>query len=260
MTEEELKCKSCCYGHIYYDGVVMRIVKMGREIKRVSLDFDWPLHMPWKGFVPPYTAQKCLACEGSGYNPVTLKMRDQISRYIPITQEVLDILLKEKAVRVLSDSGYKPVETISLEKVNEYLTSDRRARFDLGVYDISDFNLLKACATVKGAWGMCKYCNGTGEIWHSKEIELLSCSFEGYAPPTGEGYQLWENVSEGSPISPIFEKPEDLAKWIVEHEGGNFEGALRFVLKEEWAPSGVMVNGEFMTGIQYAMREEEEKE
>lgn len=32
-------------------------------------------------------------------------------------------------------------------------------------------------------------------------------------PPTGDGYQLWETTSEGSPISPIFTTIEELAEW-----------------------------------------------
>ncbi len=32
-------------------------------------------------------------------------------------------------------------------------------------------------------------------------------------PPTGEGYQLWETTSEGSPVSPVFKAAEDLAAW-----------------------------------------------
>jgi hypothetical protein len=34
-------------------------------------------------------------------------------------------------------------------------------------------------------------------------------------PPEGPGWQLWETTSEGSPISPVFKSPEDLADWCV---------------------------------------------
>lgn len=36
-------------------------------------------------------------------------------------------------------------------------------------------------------------------------------------PPTGEGYQLWETTSEGSPTSPVFESAEELAGWCEEN-------------------------------------------
>lgn len=38
---------------------------MGRELKRVVLDFDWPLHKVWDGYVNPYY-RKCDVCDGRG--------------------------------------------------------------------------------------------------------------------------------------------------------------------------------------------------
>lgn len=32
-------------------------------------------------------------------------------------------------------------------------------------------------------------------------------------PPTGEGFQLWETTSEGSPSSPVFKTAKELADW-----------------------------------------------
>ena len=32
-------------------------------------------------------------------------------------------------------------------------------------------------------------------------------------PPVGEGYQLWETTTEGSPVSPVFETLEELCIW-----------------------------------------------
>lgn len=36
-------------------------------------------------------------------------------------------------------------------------------------------------------------------------------------PPRGAGFQLWENCSEGSPISPIFKTLDELCEWAEEH-------------------------------------------
>jgi len=38
-----------------------------------------------------------------------------------------------------------------------------------------------------------------------------------YEPPTGEGFQLWETTSEGSPVSPVFASAEELADWCTVH-------------------------------------------
>lgn len=35
-------------------------------------------------------------------------------------------------------------------------------------------------------------------------------------PPVGAGYQLWENTSEGSPLTPVFETIEELAKYCAD--------------------------------------------
>jgi hypothetical protein len=32
-------------------------------------------------------------------------------------------------------------------------------------------------------------------------------------PPEGDGYQLWENTTEGSPKSPVFSNIEELSEW-----------------------------------------------
>lgn len=36
--------------------------------------------------------------------------------------------------------------------------------------------------------------------------------------PTGEWYQLFETISEGTPLSPAFEKPQELVKWLTENK------------------------------------------
>ncbi len=41
-----------------------------------------------------------------------------------------------------------------------------------------------------------------GKRWH-----------EAIPPPVGEGFQLWETTTEGSPISPVFASLEELCDW-----------------------------------------------
>ena len=59
---------------------------------------------------------------------------------------------------------------------------------------------------------LCNFCNGKGcfenpgaKWWTETPV------------PEGPAYQLWETVSEGSPVSPAFEKAEDLAQWLTEN-------------------------------------------
>ena len=51
------------------------------------------------------------------------------------------------------------------------------------------------------------------------------------APPSGEGYQLWETTSEGSPVSPVFDSLDVLCEWCEKYATtfGSFKAS-----KEEW--------------------------
>lgn len=43
--------------------------------------------------------------------------------------------------------------------------------------------------------------------------EELAEAFVETDPPLGEGYQLWENCTEGSPQSPVFKTLDELCTW-----------------------------------------------
>lgn len=61
----------------------------------------------------------------------------------------------------------------------------------------------------------CSFCQGAARIFQSPEIEALYRGWEPFEPPAGEGYQLWENVTEGSPQSPVFETLDELCAWCA---------------------------------------------
>ena len=68
-------------------------------------------------------------------------------------------------------------------------------------------------------------------------------------------YMMYENTSEGTPISPAFATPEELAQWLADNNasafgnsGASYEGWLR-VCKGGYACSAVMVNGQMMSGV-----------
>lgn len=74
-----------------------------------------------------------------------------------------------------------------------------------------------------------------------------------YDPPQGEGWQLWENVSEGSPVTPVFATKGELVEHLVRHgAGGAFEHisrqAAENLCSSGWCPSGVVAGGQFMNG------------
>jgi hypothetical protein len=50
---------------------------MGRELKRVALDFDWPMHRIWQGYLNPHRGMSCEVCGASGYSPEARRMHDE---------------------------------------------------------------------------------------------------------------------------------------------------------------------------------------
>lgn len=97
----------------------------------------------------------------------------------------------------------------------------------------------------------CPLCWGEGEV--SPVIEPS----KGYDFEKTDGYQVWQDVSEGGPVSPVFMKPEDLAKWMVENDDSitrdtTYEGWLKFIKEEGSAPSmmgNLGVGGSLKSGV-----------
>jgi hypothetical protein len=89
------------------------------------------------------------------------------------------------------------------------------------------------------------------------KIESYGCpDFPFTEPPVGPYYQLWETTSEGSPMSPAFETPEELAHWLEDNntsafggETANYQQWLKFIHGPGWAPSAFMRNGELISGV-----------
>lgn len=67
----------------------------------------------------------------------------------------------------------------------------------------------------------CARCGGDGGLWPTPEIKQLSEDWKEVEPPTGEGFQLWETTSEGSPTSPVFATLDELCAWC-EHGATTF--------------------------------------
>ena len=109
---------------------------------------------------------------------------------------------------------------------------------------------------------------GTGE-WKSKDPDQ-TCGFsewhgerpkaEDYMPEFPEGtathYMMYETCSEGTPISPAFATPEELAHWLADNNasasggmGAPYEDWLR-VCNGGYAPSAVMDAKGFRSGVE----------
>lgn len=66
---------------------------------------------------------------------------------------------------------------------------------------------------------------------------------------------MYENTSEGTPLSPAFETPEELARWLTDNGASSF-GAMTATYEQwlgmcrsGWAPSAIMTNGVLESGV-----------
>ena len=115
---------------------------------------------------------------------------------------------------------------------------------------------IQDCLSEKDYTG-CDDCRKFAKI-KGLEIRSFGCpDFEPIlGPPKGDGYQLWENTSEGSPLSPVFETPEELAEWLEANEASSFGSMtcsydqwLDFIRGPGWAPSMIIQNGKMRSGV-----------
>lgn len=132
---------------------------MGRELKRVPLDFDYPLGKVWEGYCP--SLEKFKSIKG-------------------ITKQVPEILKYQGNVCNECD-----------KKFNNCSESAR-------------------------------YC-----VWHNEDLKKIWY----YDVPKGEGYQLWETTTEGSPKSPVFKMLDELCEWCEENANTFAEFKAT---KEQW--------------------------
>jgi hypothetical protein len=155
-------------------------------------------------------------------------------------------------------AGYEVLRpTRDILELARALAGEERARYvgDFGSTDT--WHMAKNLYQLLGLpedWDYCKECGGSGS-GGTPEQRAARDAWEWEQPPSGEGWQYWETVSEGSPISPVFSSAEDLVVWLsTEYTYGSQNGPLTRAQAEAVVDaggtfaSGVMANGVFMTG------------
>jgi hypothetical protein len=265
---------------------------MGRQVRRVPLDFDWPIYQVWQGFLQPdeLVPDPCPDCWRSGYagqrhygSGVTAShswvfalMRllgmlagdvadQQRHDGVPVTQRITGPGGVERMHPYLQD----------LQRINVYehrrpsadivaLTDGlrgERPRVSFGYDDDVAAAALRALVKAAGLpedWGTCLGCRGRGSVERYPGQYADAEAWEWTEPPPGDGWQLWETVSEGSPISPVFDSAEGLAGWMSSpaYTWGaaspmRYADALTFVRGDGWAPSFVVADGRLTSGEQW---------
>jgi hypothetical protein len=278
---------------------------MGRELKRVALDFDWPLHKVWQGFINPYyAAEDCPLCEGSGYSKQAKYLYDQWYgkvEFDPYSTGSRPLKPNTSLVRAFAENQVKRApefygvgegaivhEATRLAKIFNGAWSHHLDQEDIKALwadgRLADFNpnwrenhnegVEPPLAADVNAWSLggighdsincmicvrakcerlgypveCYLCKGEGDLWPSEEAKAFYENWEPEEPPTGEGWQMWETVSEGSPVSPVFATKDSFVDWLIGQ--GYSEGAAEQFAEVGHAFSMVIMNNKVYPNLE----------
>lgn len=289
---------------------------MGREVKRVALDFDWPLGKIWEGFQMPDDVRlpDCPDCK-NGYSRHAERLFDIWYGYYPFRPEhngSTPLTIDTPVVRAAAERNignapdyYGDGET-AIQREARRLADMWNSQWchHLNYYDVAAlldadrlWDLTRTFTPGKGwakpdtpiiptpeevnTWSIatpfghdainagvvvsarceregfpdtCATCNGSARVG-TPEQKATYEAWEPTDPPAGEGWQIWETVSEGSPVTPVFATPEALARYLSRPRDEQstswmktmpYDNALRFV-NAGWAPTLI---GSSATGIQ----------
>lgn len=246
---------------------------MNRKLKRVPLDFSWPLREVWEGYLNPFVrhCKPCQACAGSGMTKEAKFLDD--SWYPHKAREMFGILYGYNTIAAWSRERLKHAG--HPEKIADYVELARRFGFAtlthwedkldegdvLALFESERINgfthnwcntkkrwirkdpvvlptpdevnrvygtpvghdTCDRIACVRARWkryGLdpaCPDCKGTGSWWADPEQKKKCDEWKEYEPPTGPGWQIWDNIGMGSPVTPVFATPGELATYCAEY-------------------------------------------
>lgn len=267
---------------------------MGRELRRVPLDFDWPLKETWAGYLNPFyeRSAECSACGGTGESPIARRMSREWygnAPFDPVAYGARPITRNHPPIRARAELNVKQSpgfygtgelavdrEAMRLWKLWRGMWSHNLIQADVDALiahgrlmdfthvprtaeqheivrakvaaggnswlpepngcipsadEVNDWSFRgfghdsinrSVCVTARAAREdiseaqcVCPSCDGDGRSWPSPEVKTQYETWERSEPPKGDGFQLWQTTSEGSPVSPVFKTLEDLCEWCA---------------------------------------------
>lgn len=216
-----------------------------RIVKRVPLDFDAPLNEVWSGYLMPddVCPPDCDACGGTGYSPTARWLHDTFYAHHTsgndnhwgdkLVQADVDALieggrLRHCAKREPTEDNLRTWEWVVVPRTAEEVNEAQRSgswSHECSLDGISHWIVMKSRCERLGAPYKCEACDGRGKNATPEEYDAYE-NWVGTEPPSGDGWQLWETTTEGSPQTPVFETPEALAAYC--ETGATIFGRMRW--------------------------------
>jgi hypothetical protein len=291
---------------------------VGREVKRVPLDFEWPSDKTWKGYLLPdeLSGEECWECGGSGYSPQAKRLRDlwygsakfrpEDNGSTPLTAETPEVrsfaernvahapefygageaVIRREARRLarlwngqwahhLNEEDVAALleaESFPLRELTHTWERDagwqpkappvRPTAAEVNAWSITYlagsslmYVAVRARCEREGWPETCGACSGHGSVEKYPGQRAEADAWECYEPPTGEGWQLWQTVSD-APISPVFADADGLIEWMTTLAAKwgaagpwSREDAAAFVNGPGWAPSGIGTQDGLTDGV-----------
>lgn len=227
---------------------------MGRELRRVPLDFDWPQGETWTGYLIPDRLREkpCPDCENglTADGELIQGIAYMISR---LADDVVDQQRGRemhpylRPIHAISYVHGSPRPTPRFEEFVKGLHPEDCGHSFVGrqPYELAR-RLIKLAGLPEG-WDYCPTCKGHAAVESYPGQRADTEAWEPTDPPTGDGWQMWETTSEGSPMSPVFATAEELAGWL-EGSGASLFGS-HTASREQWLK---IITGEDFAHVQIA--------
>lgn len=218
---------------------------MGREMRRVPLDFDWPRGKIWEGYLNPHN-RKCEVCKGYGDTASSRFLMDWL-RILPVAAEesimgTPEHLAHYRTTGRIYPHPYlqaSPMDVGSAEDLGDQLIElveglceeklkHRPGGFQSGI-TWRIYRRLLELAGLPENWGECQGCAGRGI---HPDVLKEHDAWKPFEHPEGPGFQLWCTTGEGMPVSPVFPTAEGLAEWC--EDGATIFGTSEYISKEKW--------------------------
>jgi hypothetical protein len=237
---------------------------VSREVRRVPLDFNFPIGETWSGYLMPDELHlpKCAECGGDGYSREARAVAhtfyphqivhagawhgasehaESLAWHDKLGQAEVDMLvakgrLSECVRREPTEDNPRNWEWVSVPRtaaeVNEVNRRGGRENM-LGLHSHDGINrmyLIEFRCERLGIPVCCRTCDGSCQAG-TPEQRAATEAWESTDPPTGDGWQLWQTVSEGGPVTPVFASADGLIGYLCTHLDFN-PGAARTLIEQ----------------------------